>query len=131
MRLIVIMLIAVAFAGCASNGSDEPSVGVGGSLADGKGGIDGLLIDDIFRPIVEATVLLQPNGLLATTNENGEFGFLGLEPGDYILRVDSPDHQAVPFKVKVFANEFSEAQISARRLIDDGSALITLSLIHI
>jgi hypothetical protein len=119
------MLIAVAFAGCAGNGADEPTTGLGGELSAGKGGIDGLLIDDIYRPIPDATILLQPIGLLATTNENGEFGFLGLEPGEYVVRVDSPDHQVIPFKTQVSAGEFSEAQISARRLIDDGSALIT------
>lgn len=124
MRLIVLMLIAVAFAGCAES-SEGPSVGTEGDLSDGKGGILGLLIDDIYRPIAGAEVLLQPVGLIATADENGEFGFRDLEPGAYVLRVSSEKHEAIPFKVEVFADEYSEAEVSARRLVDNDGALIT------
>lgn len=124
MRIAIFLLICVAFAGCADNSGEEPTVGTG-PLSTGKGGVQGLLIDDRFRPIPDATILLQPTGLVATTDLNGEFGFVGLEPGTYTLRVSSENHEAKPARIQVTADEYTEAEVGARRLANDDNALIT------
>lgn len=123
MRWSFLLFVGVLFAGCAEEAAG-PSVGQG-QLGDGLGGITGLLIDDAFRPIPETEVLLQPAGLVAVTNENGEFAFSGLEPGSYVLRETSPNHEAKPTRVEVEEGFFSEAEVLARRLSSVGSTLIT------
>jgi hypothetical protein len=69
--------------------------------------------------------LLQETGEQVQTDENGEFGFLDLEPGSYTLRAQVDGHEAKPQKVRVSEGVFEEADISARRLIINTGAIIT------
>lgn len=137
---IVAIFLAVGLAGCASDsGGDETAV-IGSTeglvLAAGKGAISGLLIDDRYRPIEltenptsefqrEGFVLLQETGEQVRTDENGEFGFIDLDPGTYTLRAQVEGHEAKPQKVKVTEGIFEEADISARRLVINSGAIVT------
>ncbi|MGB1697443.1 MAG: carboxypeptidase regulatory-like domain-containing protein [Thermoplasmatota archaeon] len=138
--IVASMMVALALAGCAGE-SDEPENTVIGTtegivLKEGKGAIAGLLIDDRFRPIHltdnpenefqrDGFVLLQETGKQVQTDENGQFGFIDLDPGTYTLRVTADGHEAKPTKVKVTEGIFEEAAITARRIAINEGAILT------
>jgi hypothetical protein len=84
-------LLLVALAGCAGETTQTTTFTdmVRPALAEGKGGILGLLIDDVYRPVPDGLVLLQGAGVTATTDASGQFSMVGLEPGTYILEVSA------------------------------------------
>ncbi|MGB1697199.1 MAG: carboxypeptidase-like regulatory domain-containing protein [Thermoplasmatota archaeon] len=128
MKHVWMLFVALAFAGCAGEDSGDQTTLVDKEefqLKAGKGAIAGLLIDDRFRPIPEALILLQPIGLTATTNENGEFNFVDLDPETYTLRTQVDGYEAKPIKVRVTEGIFEDAQIPARRLATEGENIIT------
>ncbi|MBN8734360.1 MAG: TonB-dependent receptor, partial [Acidobacteria bacterium] len=49
--------------------------------------LNGLVRDAAGAPIPAAVLSLQPSGLSATTNGEGQFSFASLTPGDYLLTV--------------------------------------------
>lgn len=143
-NLVLALLLTIPLlAGCADSGGSGDGTGVDGggsgggtTLAAGTGAIDGLLVDDRFRPIdledrpdtefqTTGFVLLQETGQQAQTNDNGEFAFVNVRPGTYTLRVTAAGHEATPRTVQVVAGEFAEAQIIARRVASDSATIIT------
>ncbi len=133
--IVMTLLVATLLAGC-TNGSQRAMgpQGVDGcasedcgdiQLEGGKGAITGLVYDDRLRPIPEASVLLLPLGIKAATNGNGEFGFVGLDPGIYTLRIDKERHEASPKRVDVIAGQFTDAIIEARRTAGEESLILT------
>ncbi len=128
------LLLATILAGCTdSQSADTAPAAVSGCIGESCGNIDlkgsvgaisGLVIDDRYRPLVEAEVLLLPLGLTTVSNENGEFGFVNLEPGIYTVRVQKDKHEAAPVRVDVVAQQFSEAIVEARRTVSDTSFMI-------
>lgn len=124
--LLAALLASFVLAGCAGDGGGEP--GDGGEappLDRDKGAITGLLLDDAFRPIPDGLLLLQPVGLTATSDGNGEFSFSDLDPGAYTLRVQSEGHEAAPLGVDVVAGEYTEIEVSARRVFSEAGRIIT------
>lgn len=130
--LVVMAFVAVATAGC----SDEDPAADGRALAEGRGAIAGLLVDDRFRPIhltdtptsdfdASGFVLLQETGDQASTTVNGEFAFLDLLPGTYTLRVQAAGHEATPQRIEVAAKQVSEASLVARRISTASNAVLT------
>lgn len=127
--LTVLALMAVALAGCA----DEPAPATAQDIVPiddveleaGKGAIAGLVVDDRFRPIPDADVLLVEAGQQAVATANGEFQFIDLEPGTYTLRVSAEGHEAAPQSVRVVEGEFAEASLLARRVLDEGAYIYT------
>ncbi len=116
--LIVLMLVAVSLAGCSDSGDAPPTaIDPSGPLAEGTGAIAGLVIDDAFRPIPNAEVLVQETGAETTANENGEFFVVDLEPATYTIRITAEGHEAAPFRVQVTEGAFAEANIVARRTV--------------
>ena len=105
------MIILAALAGCTDSG--------------GKGAISGLLIDDRFRPLAGGLVLLQPVGLTATTNADGEFVFVDIDPGQYTARATLEGHEAAPEQVNVVVGEWTELNLDARRVFSQGSTVVT------
>ena len=123
------LLAAVALAGCSGGGGgDGPSAGSGttGPLEAGKGAIAGLVINDVYRPVPGALVLLQPTGLTATSDASGQFAFLDLEPGAYLLRVQAEGHEASPASVDVAEGEYAESEVIARRVVNEAGRIITV-----
>ena len=140
MRSVLVMLTMVLtmLAGCSDDGGGGSQVGDPGNIvvADDKGAITGLLVDDRFRPIhlvdepqtefqTTGFILLQELGLEAKTNENGEFVFVDLEPGTYTIRAQIAGHEATPERANVQEGEFAEVSVVARRLASEGGAIIT------
>lgn len=124
--LALLLVSALALAGCGDKGGGTST---GGSttnppLQAGKGAIAGLVINDVYRPVPDALVLLS-NGLTATTDASGQFTFTNLEPGAYIARVQAEGHEAAPQPIDVVAGEYTEAELLARRVINEGSRIIT------
>lgn len=93
--LLVLPLVMVLLAGCASNAAPaakkeayKPPASVG--VDDpGKGKIVGSVTNDEAVPLAGASVLLFASGqatpVIATTDNAGSFAFLGLDPGVYLL----------------------------------------------
>ncbi|MFA5942995.1 MAG: carboxypeptidase regulatory-like domain-containing protein [Candidatus Thermoplasmatota archaeon] len=119
-------LLAVLLAGC-SSGGDNPSATTSttGPLKSGKGAISGLLINDVFRPVPGGLILIQELGLTATSDSSGQFSFLDLEPGSYMLRVQADGHEAAPQTVDVKEGEYTETELVARRVFNEGGRIIT------
>lgn len=123
---LALMLVATALAGCGGNTADDASSTTGTpTFSATQGAITGLLINDVFRPIPGALVLLQEAGLTSTTDATGVFGFGELEPGRYTIKVQSEGHQAAARLVDVLANEYTEVEILADRLANPGSRIVT------
>jgi hypothetical protein len=120
-------LLLVALAGCAGETTQTTTFTdmVRPALAEGKGGILGLLIDDVYRPVPDGLVLLQGAGVTATTDASGQFSMVGLEPGTYILVASAEGHDAAPVNVDVMANQYSEVEVSARRIFSQDGVIIT------
>ena len=118
--LVVAVVAAVALSGC-NGGKGGPGKH---ELKAGKGAITGVVLDDVIRPVPKALVLLS-NGQTATADSSGEFTFLDLEPGAYILRVQADDHEAAPRTVDVVAGQYAEAELLARRIFNQGGQILT------
>lgn len=125
-RRILILLLAATLAGCAGAGTDiHDDPPPPGSRPTSGGGILGLAIDDVYRPIASAKIFLEPDGLLAQSHNDGMFQFTGLAAGTYTLKLDSDGHEAAPMLVDVVSGQFTEVELSARRTFSEGSRIIT------
>ncbi len=124
--LVVLLVAGVALAGCGDKGGKDAGEAAGGqpALKSGKGAISGLVINDVYRPVPGALVLAS-NGLTATSDGSGQFTFLDLEPGAYVLRAQADGHEAAPQSVEVVAGEYAEAELMARRVANQGGRIIT------
>ncbi|MGB1697198.1 MAG: carboxypeptidase regulatory-like domain-containing protein [Thermoplasmatota archaeon] len=127
--LMATIMVAVGLAGCAGDEAPVDQTTLVDKeefqLAAGKGAIAGVVFDDRFRPVVGASILLQPLGLTTESNEVGEFNFVDLDPETYTLRTSAEGHEAKPLKVRVTEGIFEEAQISARRTATGEETIIT------
>ncbi len=127
--LLATMMASVILAGCTDGGGEDAPVDDVVDTEDyqlgNKGAINGLLVDDRFRPIAGGKVLLQELGQQVTSNENGEFQFLDLEPNTYTVRVTADGHEAAPEKIRVEQGVFSDLSMIARRIINTGGTILT------
>ena len=125
-HLICVTLVAALLAGCSAKTSstvvDATSLP---PLSAGKGAITGLVIDDRYRPVPDAMVLLTPLGLTATTDAEGQFQFADLEPGSFVALVQVKDHEAAPKNVDVTAGQYADLELMARRIFSDSGSVIT------
>lgn len=122
--LAALLLASLALAGCGGKDAADGGEGIQPALKDGKGAIAGLVIDDVYRPVPDALVLLS-NGATATSDASGQFSVTDLEPGAYILRVQAEGHESAPQGVEVAAGEYAEAELVARRVFSEGGRIIT------
>lgn len=126
--LVALAVSSTLLAGCSGGGDGGgPSAGSGttGPIQAGKGAISGLLINDVFRPVPGGLVLIQELGLTATSDGSGQFAFLDLEPGAYLLRVQADGHESAPQSVDVVEGEYAEVELLARRVFSEGGRTIT------
>lgn len=96
-------------------------------LPPDRGGIAGLVIDDVYRPVPGALVLIEGHGLTATTDAQGVFRFTDLAPGSYIALANAQGHEAAPVNIDVEAGLYADAEIVARRVFSQDGTLITTS----
>lgn len=126
MRGVGLLLAVVIAAGCAAPAPDVPqAVAELPPPPPGKGAIAGLVIDDIYRPVPGALVLVERLGLTATADASGQFVFTDLEPGSYILIANADRHEAAPANIDVVEGEYADAEIEARRVFSDDGTLVT------
>ncbi|MFO1533852.1 MAG: carboxypeptidase-like regulatory domain-containing protein [Thermoplasmatota archaeon] len=118
--ILALLVTATMLSGC-SGSSPSPT----SNLAAGKGGMSGLLIDDVYRPIPGGLVLIEGIGLTATTDDLGQFHFDDLLPGSYVLLATAPGHEAAPVPVDVQADKYAEVEVLARRVFSDNGRTVT------
>jgi hypothetical protein len=122
------LIVCLTLAGCSGKthapGTDT-GTGTKPPLEAGKGAISGLVIDDVYRPVPNAFVLVEKAGLTATSDGEGQFTLTGLDPGAYILKVQADGHAAAPKNVDVNAGQYAEVEIQADRLFNQGSRIVT------
>lgn len=124
--LLAAVLCTTVLAGC-SGGGEDPTVTSTGEreLAPGKGAIAGLLIDDIYRPIPGGLILLQGAGLTATSDERGQFTFLDVNPGSYVVIATANRHEAAPVNVDVREKIYTDLEVPMRRIFSAEGSMIT------
>ncbi len=134
--LVTLATLTAILAGCTDSGSQKTTgpTAVSGcvgeecsefKLSEGQGAITGLVIDDRLRPLEGSHILLLPLGLDTISNDNGEFGFVGLKPGIYTVKVQKDKHEAAPKRVDVVAGQYAEAIVEARRTVSENSIILT------
>lgn len=122
------LVASALLAGCAAGPSASGDPEALPALSAGKGAIAGLLVDDRYRPLrltqtpeaeFEAAgfLLVVETGERVTTDGNGEFTVLDLEPGTYTIKPAVEGHEGAPAKVDVAAGQYSEVDILVRRLV--------------
>ncbi|HEY7501935.1 MAG TPA: carboxypeptidase regulatory-like domain-containing protein [Vicinamibacterales bacterium] len=70
--------------------------------------VSGTIRDDSGHPVRGAVVTAEnpdqaPPRLTTTSNDKGQFGFIGIRRGLWTIRVDAPGHEAVTFRRQVAA----------------------------
>ncbi len=109
--LTATVLLATVLAGCTDN--DQPVLDEDGAT-DGldldatasTGVIRGVVIDAAIRPLAGVAITLPTdNGVLSTeTNDQGAFGFQGLEPGTYFVKAEKLGYVTTQQSTDVVAN---------------------------
>lgn len=120
-------LLLLALAGCSDNESGTSTTTTETplpELKEGKGGILGLLANDVFRPVPGALVLLQGTGLTATTDANGQFTLVDLDPGTYIVIASAEGHEWAPQNVDVVSGQYTEFEGLGRRLFNQEGQIV-------
>lgn len=132
--LAAMLFVGATLAGCAGDGEADP--GTGPIQGTAKGVVQGLLVDDRFRPIeltetrattdfqAQGFILVQETGDQVRTTSNGEFSTPPLDPGTYTLRFTIAGHEATPQTATVRAGEVTEATVVARRVVSTTDVII-------
>lgn len=112
MRSIVLLLVAVALAGCSDGDSPDPVDDTFKPVATGDdvGAISGVVVDVTIVPVEGATVTLA-DGSTATTDVDGTFVFESLEPGAYFLTVEAPLFFPTQSSAEVEAGEVTRLRV--------------------
>jgi hypothetical protein len=120
------LVVTALLAGCSgSNTTTTTGAMTSVPLDEGKGGILGLLVNDIYRPVPGGLIFVEKHGFTATTNARGEFVFTGLDPGSYVLVANAAHHEASPINVDVVAGEYTEVEFQSRRIFNVNGTTIT------
>lgn len=105
--VVTVALLATALAGCSDSGStgSEPAdvSDLGLKASETTGVIVGVVVDDTITPVADADVVLVGSDKNTTTNEQGAFGFEGIEPGSHFLKISKAGHAQVQQSVEVVA----------------------------
>jgi tetratricopeptide (TPR) repeat protein len=79
--------------------------------------VAGTIKDDAGHPIRGAIVTAEnpdqaPSRLTTTSNDKGEFGFIGIRRGLWMFSIDAPGHEAVRFRRQVAAGRQEPIQVT-------------------
>lgn len=93
MQKWLVLLLAGVLAGCADSGGapeEQDTTGLDEELVatEDTGIIRGIVVDGAIVPVEGVRITIDSAGLETVTNEAGEFGFQGLEPGTYFLEAE-------------------------------------------
>ncbi len=108
MKWIVPLLMFAMLAGCSEEATKaEPEAEVDAfkdiKVADDKGVIRGVVVDQTIMPIADATIQITGNGASTTSDADGAFLFVDLEPGSYFLEIKKPGYEPVQANSDVVA----------------------------
>jgi hypothetical protein len=143
LALAVLMAAAPALvAGCAAPAAgDADADGAGPAkqppLQAGKGAIQGLLVDDRYRPLhltdepqgeydAAGFILVVETGESVRSDADGVFQVLDLELGTVTLKPSVEGHEGAPLRVDVTAGEYAEVDVLVRRLLTPGKDTIVI-----
>lgn len=104
--LVLLVLGAIAFAGCSDKKIDEEDPGDGLIVTDDTGVIRGVVVDPAIRPLAGAAVTVaDADGVVKeeVTGAEGTFGFDGLAEGTYTVRATKLGYNGAPQAVDVTA----------------------------
>jgi hypothetical protein len=103
-------LLFLLLAGCADNGGggDEEATQDFSQLeleaTETTGVIRGVVVDEAYRPVANASVAARgPSSLNTTSNDDGLFGFDDVAPGTYFLQVSKAGYNATQVSTDVVA----------------------------
>jgi hypothetical protein len=108
MRWTAPFLLAFLVAGCATPPAADEADGPAFDDLDldataTTGVIRGIVVDEAIRPVANATVVLTPGDKTVATTAAGAFGFSGLEPGTYFLKVERAGYNGTQTSTEVLA----------------------------
>lgn len=109
--MVFLLMIGVAFAGCADAPQSEPTADtsfddVDVAASDDTGVILGVVVDQTITPIAEVTVTLSmPSGdpVVEITDDQGRFAFGDVPPGVHFLHAAKELHEEIQFTATVEA----------------------------
>jgi hypothetical protein len=107
--LLMVALVSTSLAGCAAGGKGGPAAPQADfsslSLAPTAttGVIRGIVVDDAIRPLADATVMVSPGNQTTHSTPQGTFGFSGLAPGTYFVRVSKTGYNSTQSSTDVVA----------------------------
>lgn len=131
--LTLLLLTAVAFAGCSGGGGgkpdEDPTEGLGLEATDTTGVIRGVVVSESIVPLQGVVITLLSDGQTTESNEMGAFGFEGLAPGSYFLSASRPGFKPVQQSADVEAG-VADPQIVRIMLLADPTARPTYEVFH-
>lgn len=106
--LMAMALLAVAWAGCAEEGTsteleDEAFNELDAKATEDTGVIRGVVVDPSITPIEGVTLSILNDDRSTLSNENGAFVFTGLAPGSYFISAEKAGFSSVQQGVDVVA----------------------------
>ncbi len=107
---VALIMASVALAGCSEEAKKNVDCIEGcGPVVDpdevekDKGVIRGVVVDETISPIAQAAITIKTLELETTTDANGGFVFVNLEPGVYFMDIEKPGYNAVQSPAEVVA----------------------------
>ncbi len=122
MRALWLLALALMLAGCsdaASPGAEGPAGGpTAKEVTTGKttGAISGVIVDLAVVPIAGADVSIASLGINASTDADGSFVFLDMEPGNYFLNVAAAGYSPVQVSVAVEAGQVAKPRVQLEQV---------------
>lgn len=116
--IAIVSVAALLVSGCVGSAGGtksavEPEVA---SIDESTAGIQGVVTDDSFNPIANATVGILDRDAVASTNEGGRFALSRLEPGPVFLAVQALGYESVVRSIDLRAGEVTEVTLSLAAL---------------
>lgn len=123
--LVVVLMVAPALSGCIGGSSDAQDAAddLGGTFDDpgeerrrqleekGAGDLYGTVYDEVGIPVGGAHVALIGTDNFTTTDGEGKFRFLGLEPGTHEVRVDAEGYRSKEQQVLIREGNITRVDI--------------------
>lgn len=120
-RLTLLVLAFATLAGCSQ--PEMPAAGADAILHEGEGTLRGVVVDDAVRPVAQAAIRLTGSGAErnTTTGDDGQFLFVGLAPGTYLVEASKTYYGAHQQAVVVEAGIETPEIVKFQLVFEPGS----------